>query len=36
MINIIQNIIDDCREVGLRRTKALEQLISTLVESSRP
>jgi Fur family transcriptional regulator, ferric uptake regulator len=28
--------ITRCRKLGLRRTKALEELISTLIESSRP
>lgn len=32
----IHEMIDRCREVGLRRTKALEELISTLLESERP
>jgi len=32
----VQEMIDRCREVGLRRTKALEELISTLLESKRP
>jgi Fe2+ or Zn2+ uptake regulation protein len=33
---IIKETIDRCREVGLRRTKALEELIRTLLESNRP
>jgi len=33
---IIQETIDRCRAVGLRRTKALEELIRTLLESDRP
>jgi Fe2+ or Zn2+ uptake regulation protein len=32
----VQSMIDRCREVGLRRTKALEELLSTLLESARP
>lgn len=32
----VQDMIDRCREVGLRRTKALEEVISTLLESKRP
>lgn len=32
----VQDMIDRCREVGLRRTKALEELLSTLLESERP
>jgi len=32
----VQDMIARCREVGLRRTKALEELISTLLESARP
>jgi Fe2+ or Zn2+ uptake regulation protein len=36
MISTVQNIITDCRKAGLRRTKALEELINTLLESSRP
>ena len=32
----VQDMIDRCRAVGLRRTKALEELISTLLESERP
>lgn len=32
----VQDMIDRCREVGLRRTKALEELLSTLLESARP
>ncbi len=33
---IVQETIDRCRAVGLRRTKALEELVSTLLESQRP
>jgi len=33
---IIQETVDRCRAVGLRRTKALEELIGTLLESERP
>ena len=32
---IIQETVDRCRAVGLRRTKALEELIRTLLESER-
>ncbi len=32
----LDNIIDRCRAEGLRRTKALEELLTTLLESSRP
>ncbi|MCU0797815.1 MAG: transcriptional repressor [Akkermansiaceae bacterium] len=32
----VNELIDRCRTVGLRRTKALEQLLSTLLESPRP
>ncbi|OYV05624.1 MAG: transcriptional repressor [Verrucomicrobiales bacterium VVV1] len=32
----VKDMIDRCREVGLRRTKALEELLSTLLESERP
>jgi Fe2+ or Zn2+ uptake regulation protein len=32
----VQDMIDRCRGVGLRRTKALEELLSTLLESERP
>lgn len=31
-----QETITRCREAGLRRTKALEELVSTLLESKRP
>lgn len=33
---ITQETVDRCRAVGLRRTKALEELIRTLLESDRP
>ena len=33
---LIQETVDRCRAVGLRRTKALEELIGTLLESDRP
>ena len=33
---IVKQTIDRCRESGLRRTKALEELITTLLESERP
>ena len=36
MNKTVQDIIANCREAGLRRTKALEELISTLLESVRP
>lgn len=32
----VAETIDRCRNQGMRRTKALEQLIATLLESSRP
>lgn len=32
----LDTIIDQCRAEGLRRTKALEELLITLLESSRP
>lgn len=32
----VQETIQRCRKAGLRRTKALEELIATLLESSRP
>jgi len=32
----LNSIISRCREEGLRRTKALEELLSTLLESDRP
>jgi Fe2+ or Zn2+ uptake regulation protein len=33
---IVKETIERCRNVGLRRTKALEELVSTLMESQRP
>lgn len=33
---VIQQTIERCREHGLRRTKALEELIATLLEVGRP
>jgi len=33
---VVQEIIDRLRGAGLRRTKALEELITTLLESERP
>ena len=33
---IVKETIDRCRAAGLRRTKALEELVSTLLESQRP
>ncbi|BCX49515.1 transcriptional repressor [Haloferula helveola] len=36
MQSIVAETIERCRERGMRRTKALEQLLATLVESSRP
>lgn len=36
MSNRIEDIIDRCRAEGLRRTKALEELITTLLEGDRP
>ncbi|MEI8039561.1 MAG: transcriptional repressor [Verrucomicrobiota bacterium] len=33
---VIQQTIQRCREAGLRRTKALEELVATLIESVRP
>lgn len=32
----VEQLIDQCRSLGLRRTKALEQLLLTLLESERP
>lgn len=32
----LKETIERCREAGLRRTKALEELISTLLETTRP
>ena len=36
MSSSLNSIIDLCRTEGLRRTKALDELISTLLESDRP
>ena len=33
---LIQETIERCRKAGLRRTKALEELLVTLLESTRP
>jgi Fur family transcriptional regulator, ferric uptake regulator len=33
---VVQEIIERLRKAGLRRTKALEELITTLLESERP
>ena len=33
---LIQETIERCRSAGLRRTKALEELLTTLLESARP
>lgn len=33
---LVKETIDRCRMAGLRRTKALEELIITLIESERP
>lgn len=33
---IVRQTVQRCREAGLRRTKALEELIATLAESGRP
>ncbi len=33
---VVKDTIDRCRELGLRRTKALEELIATLLEAGRP
>ncbi|MEO7097865.1 MAG: transcriptional repressor [Luteolibacter sp.] len=33
---IAQDTIDRCRAAGLRRTKALEEMVATLVENERP
>jgi len=32
----LQQTIDRCRSLGLRRTKALEELVHTLLENNRP
>ena len=36
MSTILQQTIERCRNAGLRRTKALEELLRTLLESERP
>lgn len=36
MTKDLDTIVDQCRAEGLRRTKALEELLGTLLESSRP
>ena len=36
MSSELDSIIDRCRAEGLRRTKALEELLATLLESDRP
>ena len=36
MISTVTAIIDRCRKEGLRRTKALEELLSTMLECERP
>lgn len=36
MKSIVQDLIERCRNAGLRRTKALEELITTLLENQRP
>jgi Fur family transcriptional regulator, ferric uptake regulator len=33
---LVKETIDRCRSAGLRRTKALEELIATLLENQRP
>lgn len=33
---IVTQAVERCRDLGLRRTKALEELLATLVESDRP
>ncbi len=33
---VVKETIGRCREAGLRRTKALEELVTTLLESPRP
>lgn len=33
---LVKETVDRCRKAGLRRTKALEELITTLLESGRP
>ncbi len=36
MLNKLDKVIDRCRAEGLRRTKALEELLATLLENNRP
>ena len=36
MNRLVQETIERCRTAGLRRTKALEELITTLMENDRP
>jgi Fur family transcriptional regulator, ferric uptake regulator len=36
MKTLVLDTIDRCRTAGLRRTKALEELVTTLLESERP
>ena len=36
MAPLVTSAIEQCRAVGLRRTRALEQLLATLVETDRP
>jgi len=36
MSSDLTSLIDHCRNEGLRRTKALEELLATLLESDRP
>lgn len=36
MPNLVAQTIERCRSAGLRRTKALEELIATLLDSERP
>lgn len=36
MPDLVAQTVDRCRNLGLRRTKALEQLVATLLENPRP
>jgi Fe2+ or Zn2+ uptake regulation protein len=36
MHSLVAETVDRCRNLGMRRTKALEQLLATLLESERP
>ncbi|HCC19820.1 MAG TPA: transcriptional repressor [Verrucomicrobiales bacterium] len=36
MLSKLDKVIDRCRAEGLRRTKALEELLATLLENNRP